>query len=639
MSEHNDAIIQNMSRVGLEAANFLVENIGEYLVYNDFTELLFQRMEEEFDLVQIRFYIIDREMENLIEESVYNNTGWLPGYGLIPVSSLSGKFLREKIKRYTDYNFHYLRVLLHSGSKLLGLMEFGTKSELPDVKVKGIQAATQIISFALGSVLFETDTIREKENTEFNIQLNDNLQDIDDIDKLISRFLKMTMEYFRFDRITVFIFDKDRENAIVRGISEKGREYSLNILPELPDLTEDYLSLGNRIGYWFPLRTTTGQIGMVLYDNLYTLHKISDSVLNSLRILSTEFAKALDNINMYSSLQKAAHFDRLTGLYNRNYLEEILDIYNRQSVFPFSVIMGDLNGLKLTNDVFGHNTGDQLLKRAAKVLKESCTEEDIIIRSGGDEFLVLLPGRDELAAKKITEIIKEKSSGVRDLKVELSISMGYAARNNRREKLFLVIRRAEDRMYRRKLSETNSFRRALISSLKVTLEEKCCETQEHTERMAGLALQLGEKMGLVGSEIEDLRLLAMLHDIGKVAVNSDILNKPGPLTGKEWEEVRKHPETGFRIAHASYEFSQIANYILCHHEWWNGNGYPLGRKGKEIPLPSRIISVVDAYDVMTHDRPYKKAVSHEEALEELKRCAGTQFDPEIVQIFTTLEFD
>jgi len=638
MSEYNDVKIQKISRIGLEAASFLVNNIGEYLVYDNFVELIFQKMGEMIDLVQIRFYVIDSEMENLIEESICNNTGKLPGTSLISVPSLSAAFLQEKIEQYSDNNNYYLRVLLQNGPKLLGLMEFGTVSELPDTVIKEIKAVAMTISFALGSVLFATDTIREKENTEFNIRINNSLQSIDDIDKLISRFLEMTVNYFRFDRITVFIFDKDGKNAIARGISEQGKEYSLNILPELPDLTQDYLPLESKIGYWLPLRTNTGQIGIVLYDNMYTQDKISDSILNTLRILSIEFAKAIDNINMFSSLQRSAHFDILTGLYNRNYLEEILAVYDRNKMLPFSIIMGDLNGLKLTNDVFGHSMGDQLLKKTAEILKESCTEEDIVIRSGGDEFLIFLPGKDEPAADKIMQTIKKECSEVDDFEVDLSISLGCAAREKKNEKLTLVIGRAEDRMYRRKLLETRSFRKSLIFSLQETLEEKCYETQGHIERMAELGTKVGMKMGLIGSELDDLRLLAMLHDIGKVVVKDEVLNKPGSLTDKEWEDVRKHSEAGYRIAHASYELSQIANYILCHHERWDGTGYPLREKGKGIPLLSRIISVVDAYDVMTNHRPYKEAISHEEALQELKRCAGTQFDPEIVQIFTTLDF-
>ena len=638
MSEYNDVKIQKISRIGLEAASFLVNNIGEYLVYDNFVELIFQKMGEMIDLVQIRFYVIDSEMENLIEESICNNTGKLPGTSLISVPSLSAAFLQEKIEQYSDNNNYYLRVLLQNGPKLLGLMEFGTVSELPDTVIKEIKAVAMTISFALGSVLFATDTIREKENTEFNIRINNSLQSIDDIDKLISRFLEMTVNYFRFDRITVFIFDKDGKNAIARGISEQGKEYSLNILPELPDLTQDYLPLESKIGYWLPLRTNTGQIGIVLYDNMYTQDKISDSILNTLRILSIEFAKAIDNINMFSSLQRSAHFDILTGLYNRNYLEEILAVYDRNKMLPFSIIMGDLNGLKLTNDVFGHSMGDQLLKKTAEILKESCTEEDIVIRSGGDEFLIFLPGKDEPAAEKIMQTIKKECSEVDDFEVDLSISLGCAAREKKNEKLTLVIGRAEDRMYRRKLLETRSFRKSLIFSLQETLEEKCYETQGHIERMAELGTKVGMKMGLIGSELDDLRLLAMLHDIGKVVVKDEVLNKPGSLTDKEWEDVRKHSEAGYRIAHASYELSQIANYILCHHERWDGTGYPLREKGKGIPLLSRIISVVDAYDVMTNHRPYKEAISHEEALQELKRCAGTQFDPEIVQIFTTLDF-
>jgi HD-GYP domain-containing protein (c-di-GMP phosphodiesterase class II) len=154
--------------------------------------------------------------------------------------------------------------------------------------------------------------------------------------------------------------------------------------------------------------------------------------------------------------------------------------------------------------------------------------------------------------------------------------------------------------------------------------------------MGKLSVVIGTAMGLPDTELDDLKLLAMVHDVGKVAINSSILNKPDKLSKEEWEEMKLHSEIGYRIALASPELSQIADYILCHHEKWDGSGYPMGKKGIQIPKLSRIISVIDAYDVMTHVRSYKTAMSSRAALEELSRCSGTQFDPDIVDIFVKL---
>jgi HD-GYP domain-containing protein (c-di-GMP phosphodiesterase class II) len=196
-----------------------------------------------------------------------------------------------------------------------------------------------------------------------------------------------------------------------------------------------------------------------------------------------------------------------------------------------------------------------------------------------------------------------------------------------------IMKETEDRMYRNKLLESNSVRSSIISSLRHTLFAKSYETEIHTQRLKQLAIQIGRSFGLTDSLLDELSLLATLHDIGKVAIPEETLIKPGKLTQKEWEIIWKHPEIGYRIAGQLPELAPIAEAILAHHEWWDGAGYPRGLKAEDIPLISRILSVVDAYDAMTNGRSYKKAVGHQEALEELKRGAGSQFDPEIVEMF------
>jgi HD-GYP domain-containing protein (c-di-GMP phosphodiesterase class II) len=188
-------------------------------------------------------------------------------------------------------------------------------------------------------------------------------------------------------------------------------------------------------------------------------------------------------------------------------------------------------------------------------------------------------------------------------------------------------------MYKRKLLERKSSHSAIISSIKSTVYARSQETEEHAERMQRLSRLVGLRLGLSEVELDELSLLAALHDIGKVGIDDNILKKPGQLTAEEWIEMKKHPEIGYRIAMASPELMSIANYILCHHERWDGKGYPQGLKGKQIPLFSRIISIIDAYDAMTEDRPYRSALTHDEALEEIKINAGTQFDPEAARIF------
>jgi diguanylate cyclase (GGDEF)-like protein len=332
--------------------------------------------------------------------------------------------------------------------------------------------------------------------------------------------------------------------------------------------------------------------------------------------------------------------DQLTGLYNRHYLAEEMQRLDTERQLPISIIMADLNGLKLINDTYGHSTGDEMLKRTAAILKEVCRKEDILARYGGDEFVVYLPcTREEdtqVISRRITRAFDEEQ--IKD--VPITISIGMAAKTDAEQDITAVLRAAEDKMYKHKLTESSSGKSAVLNALLKTLAEKSYETEIHTRNMQEVAIKIGEKLGLPDSELHRLSLLITLHDIGKINIPEDLLTKKEALTANEWEIMKKHSETGYRIARATEEFAHVAEDILAHHEHWDGSGYPRGLKGDTIPLLARITAIADAYEVMSHGRPYKKAMSRSEILAESKNCSGTQFDPELVEIFlSVLEAD
>lgn len=328
--------------------------------------------------------------------------------------------------------------------------------------------------------------------------------------------------------------------------------------------------------------------------------------------------------------------DIMTGLYSRMYFDT--ELYRQDTIqeLPYSVIMGDINALKLTNDLFGHNEGDRLIIQTAELLK-GCCANGIVARIGGDEFSVLLPGIDEEELKEIVNRIyrklEEQKSRNKEGSVFLSISLGYSTKTHAGQSMTEILKTAEEQMYRRKLLDHQSIRSTLLTTIKELLFSKSNETMEHAERMTVLAKRLGEKIGLSEADMDALELMATLHDVGKIGISNHILSKPGALDELEWTEIRKHPEVGYRIALTIPELQNIAGYILCHHERWDGKGYPQGLTGEEIPYISRLISVIDAFDAMTEDRPYKKAISLEDAKNEILHNAGTQFDPAVAKVF------
>lgn len=334
-----------------------------------------------------------------------------------------------------------------------------------------------------------------------------------------------------------------------------------------------------------------------------------------------------------SKIQYFSFHDQLTGLYNLRFYEEELTRLDTPRNYPLTIVMGDVNGLKLINDSFGHAVGDELLKKAAEVIRKGCRADDIVARIGGDEFVLILPRTEAFEAEQLIMRIKDTLLTEKLGTIDVSISFGFSTKDHEDLIIQDVFKKAEDSMYYNKLFESPLMKEKTVDIIIKTLYGKNAAEEQRSIRVAKLCEKMGEALGLPKKKIKDLKTVGSLYDIGKVAIDEKILKKPGKLTEDEWNKIRRHPEIGYRILSTVNEMSEIAGYVLDHHERWDGEGYPRILKGEEIALESRIMAIADAYDAMTNIRSYRSALSEEAAQEELRRNAGAQFDPELVEVF------
>lgn len=452
------------------------------------------------------------------------------------------------------------------------------------------------------------DAVFAFETTGGIVEINEAAYDILKLDEKTDKKEKINLEYIS-NKLSAFIVNKKQKKKFIEALTNM----------ESGNYKED-------IGF----KTK----GKEQYYNI-RISPILDSfnkIIGKLLILTDITAIKEKEKQLYYQ----SYHDKLTGIYNRSYFEEELNRLDTKRQFPISIIIGDINGLKLINDAYGHNKGDEVLIKTAEILKSNLRYEDILTRWGGDEFAIILPKTKRKDAISIIDRTKESFFEHSTDTMPLNISMGFSVKKTFGKKINEVVKEAENTMNEYKLSENESARSSIIMSLKKALEERDYETEEHSKRMEDLSLLLGKKVNLKDNELNELRLLAVLHDIGKISIPDSIIFKPGKLTSKEWEIIKKHPEIGYRVARSSPDLIQIAKGILYHHERWDGKGYPEGLKGNKIPLISRIVAIVDAYDAMTNDRPYRKAMSKKKALGEIERESGAQFDPSLAKIFTKI---
>lgn len=380
----------------------------------------------------------------------------------------------------------------------------------------------------------------------------------------------------------------------------------------------------------YPVRTKDGNSRFVHWN--HTLLFDAEGNVSGIASIGEDIT---ERKQFQEKLVHLSFHDVLTELYNRTYFEEKMRLLKGDDFAPVGMIVCDVDGLKLVNDTLGHTTGDKLLWLTAGLIKKCFREEDLVFRIGGDEFAIILPNSEltvvEQACHRIRMAVERYNSENEEF--PLSLSMGFAVSGRMNVDVGEVFREADDGMYREKLHRSKSTRSALVQAMMKALEARDFITEGHADRLQDLVISLGQALALSERTLSDLRLLAQFHDIGKVGIPDRILFKPGRLNEEEFKEMQRHSEIGHRIAQSAPDLIPIADFILRHHEWWNGQGYPLGLKADKIPLECRILAIADAYDAMTSNRPYRKALTQEQAFQELNKNKGVQFDPQLVPIF------
>lgn len=549
-----------------------------------------------------------------------------------------------------------------SGNQTLSAIEariINTKGQLKVIELK----LTKIIYKGKNAFIGVVSDITERKAAE-KLQkamylISETVHSSIDLEKMYSSLQRIIGELIRAENFFIAIYDENSdtvhfpyhvdEKNINPGLRHHGKgltNYVIKTGQPLCVSQADHAQLinegkiektGDLYMNWLgvPLKTATNEVFGVLGVKTYresTPYSENDKQI--LSFVSNQVAMVIRRKQDEIRLQYLSFRDSLSGLYNRRYFEEEMRRMDKRREGSVGLIILDVDGLKLVNDIFGHDCGDIQLISVAKLLTGCFRERDVIARIGGDEYAILLHDADIQTVKIVCERVQKRILvGNLESNPPLSLSIGFAVSDDPKIPMRELFKQADNNMYREKLSHGQKARSAIVQTMMKLLEDRDFITEGHGDRMESIVTKLARKCDLSEEKVGNLRLFAQFHDVGKVGILNNILLKPGVLTTAEMEEMRGHSEIGHRIARSSPDLLPIADLILKHHEWWDGTGYPLGLVGTEIPLECRILAIADAYDAMTSDRPYRKAMSHEAAVAELKRYAGVQFDPVLIEKF------
>jgi|LSQX01.3.fsa_nt_gb diguanylate cyclase (GGDEF)-like protein/PAS domain S-box-containing protein len=402
---------------------------------------------------------------------------------------------------------------------------------------------------------------------------------------------------------------------------------------EISELRVKALNKGHKY-FTFPHRLKSGETRIV---DVYS----SPIEYNAKKVLFSIIFDVTKREEITKQNEYLAYHDHLTGVYNRRYFDEEFARRNCADEYPLAIIIGDVNGLKFYNDTYGHLAGDKVLKNIAQRIQMHLHSGDVLARISGDEFAIILSKTsDENVRKYMDDLTRKLNYGFKnDEEIPLTISFGYGIQRQKEASLDAIFKEAETYMNNRKYFDSKSTRSKTINIIMETLFAKSEREKKHSERVSAHSEAIAKQMKLDEHLIDRIRVAGLFHDIGKIGIDESILNKNGKHEKSEWEEMKLHSVKGADILERTADYIDIAHVVLSHHECYDGSGYPNGLKGEAIPLEARIIAVADSFDAMTNARPYQKAINIEDALLELKKCSGTQFDPQIVDLFIRILTD